>query len=96
MTLAKVDFLDDATWNDEREAVEVTAIVASEGAQRRVTCVISKEALDSLVRTPSALPLLRVFRDFESGLAKVAARRQDNRADEVVITRRDVSAVGLG
>ena len=85
-----VDFLDDATWDAEREAVSVTVVLARDGRPRHVRCVIAREALDALVRAPGTLPPLRLFRDFEATLAKAAARRARADADEIVLGRRDV------
>jgi len=90
MSAAHVDFLDDATWDAEREAVEVTAVLTHDGRPRHVRCVIGREALDALVRAPGELPPLRLFRDFEATLAKTAARRARADADEIVLGRRDV------
>lgn len=88
--VAQVDFLDDATWNAEREAIEVTAVVPEAARPRHVRCVIAAEALNALTRAPAALPPLRLFRDFEPTLAKAAARRYDPRAGEIVLGRRDI------
>ncbi len=90
MPASQLDFLDDATWNAEREAVEVTAVVPDSARPRHVRCVIATEALAALTRAPGELPPLRVFRDFEPTLARAAARRYDPRAGEIVLGRRDV------
>lgn len=89
MTATDIELLDDATWNAEREAVEVTAIVKAPGPQRRVLCVVAQEALDELVRAPAPLNPVRLVSDFETRIAAAAARRVDLRSPEVVLSRRD-------
>lgn len=90
MTATYVEFLDDAAWDTEREAVVVTGVLRVDGRPRHVRCVIAREALEALVRAPAELPPLRVFRDFEATLAKTAAQRARADADEVVLGRRDI------
>ena len=90
MAASRLDFLDDAVWNAEREAVEVTAVIAESERPRHVRCVIGAEALDELIRAPGHLPPVRLVRDFEPTLTRAAARRYDSRVDEIVLGRRDV------
>lgn len=89
-----VVFLDDAAWNAERECVEVTALVAPPGGcERRIRCAVSWEALESGVRLASPGDPLRLFRDLETRVAQVVARKLRPNDPEVVVTRRDIRGV---
>ena len=83
-------FLDDARWNPERECVEATALIAGMDGEMRVTCAVAREALEGLVRASGHLDPIRLFRDFEGTLARIAGQRHDPRIGEIVITGRDI------
>lgn len=91
-TAKDIVFADDARWNAERECVEVTAIVRLGGGERRIPCAIAREALEHLVRLPSPADPLRLFRDFESALGQIVARKVGPATPEIAVTRRDVAA----
>lgn len=85
-----VRLLEDARWDSERACVEVTALVSDADGSRQVTCVITLEALESRVSTPSPVDPLRLVRDFEGEIAAAVSRRLSRGAREVAITGRDL------
>lgn len=88
----EVVFLEDARWNAEREAVEVTAVAHVAGGERRIPCAIAREAIENMVRLPSPPEPLRMFRDFEAQFARIVARKLRTNLPEVVVTRRDTTS----
>ncbi len=85
-----VHFRDDARWNDERDCVEVTAVVREAGQEYRVPCAISREALETTVDIDAPLDPLRLFRDFEGRMESVVAGKARGRPPEIAVTRRDM------
>jgi hypothetical protein len=82
--------LEDARWDPERECVEVTAFAIGADGPRYLRCIVSLEALETLVATPSPLDPLRLLRDFEARIAAAAGRKAAAGVSEVVVTARDL------
>lgn len=85
-----IRLLEDARWDPERECVEVTAFVSGPQGPRYLRCAVSREALDSLVDTPSPADPLRLLRDFEGKIAAAIGRKTAAETPEVVVTARDL------